>query len=160
MRKPTNPNRPDKVSRAAMAENALRLRMAGLSFPAIGRQLKVSDRAASKMVARAMAALRERTLEAAEEYRDLEMARLDALTAAWWQRAMGTPNSPAEPEAARIVRDCIVLRMRLMGVGPGTKEDPAMNRGDVHFHLNIFEDRPKGGPVIDHELGALPGTGA
>jgi len=73
----TKGNNP-KVARARDREaQALELRKAGASFPAIGQALGISDEGARKAVSRALARIAQQTDEAAAELRALELERLD-----------------------------------------------------------------------------------
>lgn len=63
---------------------ALGLRMRGLTFAQIGRELGVTTQAAHGAVSRALARSLRETSQTAEELRALELHRLDAMLAALW----------------------------------------------------------------------------
>lgn len=75
MSKRQAPRKPTAARRERMAE-ALKLRQAGANYRTIGERLGISHTQAANDVADA---LREVTREAAEDVRDLELARLDDL---------------------------------------------------------------------------------
>ena len=98
---------------AARRAKAVKLRTAGLTYDQIAKELGYANRGT---VYRVVAeALRAQTLEAVGELRDLEVARLDSLQVAMWQKAMDGDV----PSAMAVVR-CIMSRCRLLGLdGPG-----------------------------------------
>jgi len=58
---------------------ALELRMQGRTFNQIAADLKITDGRVSQILSEALRELSEQRLESAESYRDLELAKLDAL---------------------------------------------------------------------------------
>lgn len=73
---------------AAKRDAILKARMKGLTFADIGKQLGVSKQAAHKTFALAMEALAAETRGTAEQYRNLELARLDEMQAGLHANAM------------------------------------------------------------------------
>jgi hypothetical protein len=76
-RRPRHP-RPGQLE--AIAERRVRafeLRKTGASYREIGRQLGIDAHTAHGDISAELAALREKTVEGAEELRDLELARFD-----------------------------------------------------------------------------------
>ena len=70
---------PGRRLTAEEREEAVRLRLAGLSYAQIGDRLGVTRQAAFAYVSSSLADLRAATAEAAEDVREMELARLDAM---------------------------------------------------------------------------------
>ena len=87
-------------------EQALQLRIAGLTYRCIGEEMGISESGAYKAVARALRRLNERIAESAEELRRIEMERLNALHLAFWPRA----EKGDEKAADRILRIGAAIR--------------------------------------------------
>ena len=64
---------------AERREEAVKMRLAGLSYAQIGDRLGVTRQAAFAYVSSSLADLRAATAEAAEDVREMELARLDAM---------------------------------------------------------------------------------
>lgn len=69
----------DAVGAAMRREEAVRLRTLGHTYEQIGERLGVTRQAAHGYVRDSLAALRAQTAESAEDVRDQELARLDAM---------------------------------------------------------------------------------
>ena len=67
--------------------NALELRKAGATYKAIGKQIGLTAEGARKCVVRALAELKSVCTERAEEVRQIEAERLDAMTLGLWDKA-------------------------------------------------------------------------
>lgn len=84
-------NSPTTTRRTTATERrkkAVALRIAGATFEQIGDQLGVSTQAAHKLVTTALEETRRITGEAAEQLRQTELTRLDALQTALWSDAV------------------------------------------------------------------------
>jgi DNA-binding transcriptional MerR regulator len=92
----------------------LDLRVAGVTFENIGRQLKITKQAAHKHYRRAMAEAQQRTAELSDELTELTRRRLDALISAHWV-------SRADPRSAEVIIRVEALRMRLEGTEAPTR---------------------------------------
>jgi len=68
-------------------EQSLALRLTGATYRQIGSELGITEQGAHAAVMRALKRLNERIAEGAEEVRQLELGRLDALLEAVWPRA-------------------------------------------------------------------------
>lgn len=96
----------------------------GWRYEDIAREVGYATRGAvSKAVHRA---LRERAVDAVDEFRALEIARLDALQVAVWEQAMA-----GDVKAATTVLRIIDRRIKLLGLGehaadPAPAEAPAL----------------------------------
>jgi DNA-binding CsgD family transcriptional regulator len=102
---------------------AVQLRVEGLTYDEIGDRLGVSRRMASRIVNRAM----DRVLrEPVGQLVDLESARLDALWAAMWPRALRGSARHAEV----CVRIC-ERRARLLGLDQPAKMEMRMSVEEV-----------------------------
>lgn len=96
---------------------AVRLLLDGLSYEEIAATLGYANRSGAwKAVT---AALRSEQSASVEEYRDMEVARLDALQAAHWNAAVS-----GDAKAAALIVRIIDQRIRLLGLdrrGSGTE---------------------------------------
>jgi cyanate lyase len=98
---------------AARRAKAVKLRTAGLTYDQIAMELGYANRGTAYRVI--SEALRTQTLEAVGELRSLEVARLNSLQSAMWQKAMDGDM----PSAMAVLR-VIMARCRLLGLdGPG-----------------------------------------
>jgi hypothetical protein len=98
---------------AARRARAVELRTAGLTYDQIAAELGYANRGTVYRVV--SEALRTQTLEAVGELRSLEVARLNSLQQAMWQKAMDGDV----PSAIAVLR-VIMSRCRLLGLdGPG-----------------------------------------
>ena len=70
------------------------MRKAGGSYREIARQLGVDVHTAHADVMAELAALREKTVEQAEELRDLELQRFDEMTAGLWPQVQKGARQP------------------------------------------------------------------
>jgi hypothetical protein len=88
---------------------AVELRLGGMEYAEIARELGYSNKGTVwKVVQRA---LRDRTVERVDEYRETELARLDALQASCWDRAMA-----GDVPSANAVLKVMQHRARLLGL--------------------------------------------
>lgn len=99
-------------------EQALKLRIAGLTYRRIGEAMGISESGAYKAVRRALRRLNERVAESAGELRRIEMERLSALHLAFWPRA----RQGDEKAADRILRIDAAVRA-LWGLDAPIKTD-------------------------------------
>jgi hypothetical protein len=96
-----------------LAARALELRRSGMSWWDIAEALQLSEAAARKNAAAMVAAARSLVGEATKrEQLDMEVDRLDALQAHWWDAATRGLN----PAAAKIVLETIKMRATLLGL--------------------------------------------
>lgn len=107
-----------KENAAERRVNALNLRKSGASFRQIGDQLGVDAATAYRDVQRALADLAKEQRESAEQLRQLELERLDALQIALWVQAR-QGNQGAVDRVLRIME----RRARLLGLDAPTKAD-------------------------------------
>lgn len=99
---------------------AVQLKMAGLAYHEIGRQLDVAPETARQYVARG---LDKWGWHAVDEYRRLELARLDAVMARLWPDVLGRPargegdsGVPPDKDAVRLFLQISQRRARLLGL--------------------------------------------
>lgn len=78
---PTNPRR---LKARERKQEALSLRMSGVTFEQIGQRLGITRQAAHKAVTQALADIQKETNEDAEKLRHLELERLDKMQASIW----------------------------------------------------------------------------
>ena len=100
-----------------------RLRVTGLSPAEIAKRLDVSPAVVHADLTEQYAGRHERTAEYMEQCRHLEIARLDAMLAAWWTAGAGGLDVYAAPIVLRITE----LRNKLLGLDrlPAVVEDSA-----------------------------------
>jgi hypothetical protein len=118
-----SPNPESKTSRRKLVAlekgvAALALRRAGLGFREIGEQLGVPTSTAYDAVMGALRDAIEHRREAAEEVRQLEIERLDALLAAIWPKA----GDGRLPQLDRVIR-IMERRARLLGLDAPTRQE-------------------------------------
>jgi hypothetical protein len=90
-------------------QQAIRLRLSGATFQAIADHLKISRKGAWKIVMRSMDRARKDSAEQAEQVKELELARLDALLLAHWTDRARTKN-------AEVILRIMERRARLLGL--------------------------------------------
>ena len=105
-----------KLRGRALEEEALKLRMAGLSYSQIAQHLGVSKSTAHKAVIRALDRLNQRIAEEAEQVRRLELERLDVMFRSLWPQVL-KGNQGAIDRALRIME----RRARLLGLDAAQK---------------------------------------
>lgn len=115
------------------------LRKAGASYSEIARQVHCSVATVHNDVNAVLNLLRASQLQSAEEYRQIELERLDALQLAHWQRALGRaadkehPAVPPDIRSARIVLRISDQRSKLLGIYKGT------GKIDIIFVMRIIK---------------------
>lgn len=93
---------------------AVNLAGQGKSFDEIARHLGYANRSSAwRLVDRA---LKSQVADAVQEYRAMELARLDALQVSWWEAACSGDSS-----ATQIVLRVIDQRIRLLGLETTSK---------------------------------------
>lgn len=98
---------------------AVQLKMAGLAYHEIGRQLDIAPETARQYVGRG---LDKWGWHAVDEYRRLELARLDAVMARLWPEVLGRgsrdgdPGVPPDKEAVRLFLQISQRRAKLLGL--------------------------------------------
>jgi len=99
---------------AARRAQALALRKEGRTLAEIGSALSITPQGVHKIFSRVMADLNSQAREAAENMRDLESGRIDALWAALWPRGIG-----GDEKAIGMLIRLSERRCRLLGLdGP------------------------------------------
>ncbi len=102
----------DQALAAWRRSEAVRLKAAGLTYEQVAHELGYANRGTVHRIVQQ--ALQAREVESVDELRYLELARLDAVQAALWPRAMA-----GEPSAALAVLRILDQRVRLLGLEPG-----------------------------------------
>lgn len=110
---------------------AFELRKAGTSYREIGRQLGIDVHTAHGDISAELAALREQTVDQAEELRALELERLDAMTAGLWSEVQ-SGSSPAVSAAVRVSE----RRSRLLGL-----DAPAVTKSELTGSLGVYAEQ-------------------
>jgi len=103
--------KPSTVKAAVNAQDALKLRISGMGYVAIGQTLGIATSHAYNLVLGELQRLRETSAELAEHVRDIEMQRLDELQAAHWQKAL-----QADPSSTNQVLSIMGRRAKLLGI--------------------------------------------
>ena len=96
---------------------AVELALAGYNYDDIAEQVGYANRGSAWRAVQST--LHEKAVESASEYRELELARLDALQAAHWQAALSGENL----KAAELCLKISTQRTRLLGLESVTPED-------------------------------------
>lgn len=107
-----------RTAAAERAKQAVNLRIAGATFAQIGERIGVSTQAAHKMVVKHLDETRRLTAESAEQLRDMELKRLDAMQAALWPDAMRGD----EQKVDRVIR-IMGRRAALLGLDAPAKQE-------------------------------------
>lgn len=107
-----------RAEAAERTKQAVALRIAGATFAQIGERLGVSGQAAHKMVVKALAEIARQTAESAEQLRQMELQRLDALQASLWGDAM----KGDEQKVDRVLR-VMARRAALLGLDAPAKQE-------------------------------------
>lgn len=113
---------------AARQAKAIELRKSGASYRAIGRVLGCSEATAHRDVRKALRRIIAFGDRQAEEYRQLELERLDAIQLGVWLR-MRT----GDPHAADVARKVSESRRKLLGLDAPTKVAPTNPAGDKPY---------------------------
>jgi DNA-binding CsgD family transcriptional regulator len=101
-------------------KEALTLRIAGKSLVEIAKELQISESGARSAVERAIRRTELDTAQSVNEYRTVEVSRLDKMQAALWERCL-----IGEIDAINTVLRIIARRSSLLGLDlqPGEKHD-------------------------------------
>jgi hypothetical protein len=117
--------RPAGRTDAAMSSwrkgRCVELAMAGHSYDDIAEQVGYANRGTAWRTVQN--ALSERKVQSVDEYRQLELARLDALTSAHW----GAAISGTDLKAAEMVLEVSAQRVKLLGLD-SVSEQPTLSR--------------------------------
>lgn len=109
-----------KARKREREKRALTLRKQGASYRDIGDALDVSEKTAYYDVQKALSRVVALTARQAENYRDLELARLDELLFAIWPAATAT-GSLTNAEASRQALRLSESRRKLLGIDAPTE---------------------------------------
>ena len=82
------PEKGQSERKAELKPKAYRLRIAGLSYRRIGEQLGIDHTIAFDYVKETLKQLREETLELADQYREMELSRLDEAQSAIYNKVL------------------------------------------------------------------------
>ncbi len=123
------------ISAAEKKEKAIRLRLGGLSFAEIGRQLGVSRTMAFKYINSELKELAAKATHSAEQLRQMELLRLDKLTTSLWLKAAG-----GDVYAIDRVLKIMERRAKLTGIDGPQKVAPVMPGGDDPYQNMSTED--------------------
>lgn len=115
-----------------------KLRKSGLTYDEIAKRLGATAAQIASDITACFKRYRTLTEKETEDARRLELERLDAVQAAWWDRAVGTKFQPAEERAWRVIEGVMNRRAKLLGL-----DAPAQARVDVAVTLDqIIGDTP------------------
>lgn len=146
------PKRPDKKTsvrqpREARLEpvisRALELRAEGKSLAEIGEELGVSHVMARNYILKGLDRLREDTLNNADNLRQIELARLDAIIKAWWSEAVNVRldrNDIPSTKGAELVLKAIKQRCDLLGLNAPIKVDARVSFNPQPLDLSVYTD--------------------
>ena len=137
------------MSDKALAEyrkgRCIELRLAGHDYERIAHEVGFSNKGTAWRVVNN--ALRERVDEGVEEYRETELARLDALQAALWDKAMEGDSS-----AVTTILKVMGHRSKLLGLETAVQEGTTTPR-TVVIQGNT-EEYIRGLKMVDRDSGA------
>jgi len=86
---PNRPGAPKQVQARIREKNALQLRIQGLNNEDIAKELGIARTSVGRTIKNALAVLAKETAELGEEYRELQLQRVDQLIEALWEKAAG-----------------------------------------------------------------------
>jgi hypothetical protein len=109
---------PNRLKGAALRAEAVRLRLTGLTYRAIGERLGFSEQRAWKIIGEELVRLTAERREAAAALLELSLGRLDAMLLAAWDRAAGGNLKAID----RIIRT-VEKQTRLLGVQPPRRSE-------------------------------------
>lgn len=109
---------PRQVQAREREREVLRYRRAGHSLQDIAETMKLSREGVRKILVRALELLEEDNRHSAGQLKHLEIARIDAMQAAVWKRALGGPDVKprAQDDAIDRVIRCSQERSKLLGL--------------------------------------------
>lgn len=110
-----------QLDKAVLREKVLDLRMTGMTYENIGRTCNISHGRAHTIVTKEMKRLDEKRRELAAVSLQLDLARLDKLTAAHWARAMA-----GELPSGEFILKLIGRRARILGY-----DNPVANEAEM-----------------------------
>lgn len=119
---------PTSVARVLDDNAALELRRRGKSYHEIAAVLGCNESSARRRIAKRMEALREETHEHAEEIRQMEVLRLDAMTDGIWDRAV-----KGDEKAIREVVRIMERKARMLGLDKSEGEEGTIVVNGVRF---------------------------
>jgi hypothetical protein len=119
---------PPSVARVLDDNEALEMRRRGKSYHEIGAALGCNESSARRRIAKRMEVLRAETHEHAEEIRQMEVLRLDAMTDGIWDRAVG-----GDEKAIREVVRIMERKAKMLGLDKGEDDDGALLINGVRF---------------------------
>lgn len=113
-----SPNSPKRSLSADRRMNALEMRKSGSTYEKIGDALGISSQAAYQHVVKALQAIREKTNEAADEVRTLEITRIDTMIGVLWPRVLKGDYLAMD----RVIK-LMERRSKMLGLDAPTKSD-------------------------------------
>jgi hypothetical protein len=121
------------LSARAMEVEAVRLRLAGMSYSSMSERLGVSASSAHRAVLRSLARTAADLGESADALRSLELQRLDALLAGLWPAA-----SAGDPAAVSVALRVSERRAKLLGLdAPSRRELSGADGGPIEIAPTI-----------------------
>ena len=110
------PLHPIRLTAAQKRNQAMSLRLKGLTFREIGEQMGISKQHANEYVQQALAETLKERQELADEVRQLTKERLDALLSAHWEKALA-----GSKESSELALKLIDRQAKLFGLDAPTK---------------------------------------
>lgn len=115
------------VGKAINSAKALKLRLKGLNYREIGREIGVSHPQAYRYVIECLDQIREEMKETAEQVLMLELERLDGLTSTFYPKAID-----GDIDAAGTVLRVMQRRAKLLGLDAPTKTEARVDQTLSH----------------------------
>lgn len=143
----SSPTSNRRTKSAERRRRAVALRIAGASFEQIGEQLGITRQSAHALVVNALDEIAKQTAESAEQLRQMELQRLDALQASLWPDAMRGD----EQKVDRVIK-IMARRAALMGLDAPTKQEVQQTLTHVEaYEYSSAVAAIAPGPVADSE---------
>jgi hypothetical protein len=138
----------NRLKGAALRAEAVRLRLTGLTYRAIGERLGFSEQRAWKIITGELARLTAERREAAAALLELSLERLDAMLLAAWDRAAG-----GNLRAIDRVLKTVEKQTRLLGVQPPRRTELSGPGGGAVRVVRIEAVPPPGLPAEEAPTG-------
>lgn len=113
---------PDAITAELKRSQAIELRISGANYREIARVLGIGVATAHLYVTKGLEELRDANIDKTEEYKKIELTRLDSIQAALW-------SNRKDPNTARAIIKCMERRHRLLGLDAPLKWEGVVTPG-------------------------------
>ena len=155
MGKPGGKASPRKITKRLQEQQALELRLGGLTYTAIGQKMGFSVAKAHRLVTGALNRLNEKVAETAEQVRRMELERLDVMAKGLWPDAQA-----GDRKAVEGILKIMERRAKLLGLDalPGMETVAAVIVNIVPGERESGEGESDGGNVGNDPQAIPPDT--